>query len=236
MAISVVGATATITVSQTDTDILTPLGGGLYEFDTNAFRLELKAWEATSEGMAWPRTHFHNTTVTISGITFARSIALIAPWKLVFSPDSQWSVVMDGASNNNFHDVQSGFLVQNQVQVIPQNSAGNTVTETGVSGLTAPESQALLDISAGIGDLVVDVAALTSLTNLLKDANDLTNEQANAEHITSKASGQVILRNTDVMRRWEAPAYEDEGKTIAYGTNPNAGIEAVGMLVEVAWS
>jgi len=39
-----------------------------------------------------------------------------------------------------------------------------------------------------------------------------------------------------LMLRWEADAWEDEAKTIPYGTNSNAGIEAVGMLVSVTWS
>ena len=120
---------------------------------------------------------------------------------------------------------------------------GNLFTELTLTklvlptvGLTTQESQALIDIALAVDGLVTDVAALTALNNLLKDAQDLTNEQANAEHITSRSTGQVILRNTTVSRRWEAWAYEDEGKSILYGTNPNVGIEAVGVLVEVAWS
>ena len=130
------------------------------------------------------------------------------------------------------HDTVGSYRVRVENQV----SALVELRTTGVSGLTTEESQALLDIDANIDGLVTDVAALTALIGLLKDANDLTNEQAEAEHITSRTLGKVILRNTDVMRRWEAPAYEDEGKSIAYGTTLNAGIEAVGMLVEVAWS
>ena len=110
------------------------------------------------------------------------------------------------------------------------------VVQTDVSGLTPTESQALIDIASDVDGLVTDVTALSALTTLLKDAQDLTNEQANAEHITSRTNGPVVLRNTVVSRRWEALAWEDEAKTIPYGTNPNVGIEAVGVLVEVAWS
>ena len=110
------------------------------------------------------------------------------------------------------------------------------VVETGTSGLTATESQALIDIDTNVDTLLTDVTAMAAIVNLLKTANDLTNEQANAEHITSRSTGKVILRNTVVSKRWEAPAWEDEAKDITYGTNADAGIEAVGELVAVAWS
>ena len=103
------------------------------------------------------------------------------------------------------------------------------VVESGTSGLTATESQALLDIDTNVDSLLTNVATLLT-------AQDLTNEQKEAEHITSRLTGKVILRNTRVSRRWEADAWENEAGTIPYGTNPRAGIEAVGMLVEVAWS
>ena len=110
------------------------------------------------------------------------------------------------------------------------------VVETGTSGLTPQESTALIDIDTNVDTLLTDVTAMSAVIDLLKVANDLTNEQANAEHITSRTTAKVILRNTTVSRRWEAPAWEDEAKTIPYGTNTDKGIEAVGMLVEVAWS
>ena len=144
MAITIDWPSGVISVQQSDTDILTDLGGGLYKFDTDAFRLELKDLEDSEEGMPWTRTHLHNTTVAISGVTYVRAIELLAPYTIQFLPNSQWSVLMDGQSNNNFHDVQAGRLTQNQVQVIPQNSAGNTVVETGVSGLTTAEADDLL--------------------------------------------------------------------------------------------
>ena len=49
-------------------------------------------------------------------------------------------------SNNNIFDIENGILVQNQVQVIATNSAGNIVVETGVSGLTITEATQLAEI------------------------------------------------------------------------------------------
>lgn len=110
------------------------------------------------------------------------------------------------------------------------------VVESGVSGLTPTESQAIIDIDANVDGLVTDVAALEAIVLLLKDGIDLTIEQLEAEHTSSKTTGQLILRNTTALKRWEADAWEDEGQTIPYGTNANAGIESVGQLALVAWS
>jgi len=120
MAISVNWPTGVISVPQAD---LTPVSGSLYELDVNSFRLTLKSLEDDPEGMPWPKTHLHNTAVTVAGTTFARTVEILPPYTVQFTPDSQWSVRLTGANNNVF-DVDSGTLVQNQVQVISANSAG----------------------------------------------------------------------------------------------------------------
>lgn len=120
MAISVDWMTKVITVPQS---YCTLVSGTLYELDTNQFRLDLKDLEDGEEGMIFLETHRHNTTVTVAGTTFARTIEIINGYSVVFTPSSAWSVRLAG-SNNNIFDVQNGILVQNQVQVIPTNSAG----------------------------------------------------------------------------------------------------------------
>ena len=102
---------------------LTLISGTLYKEETNSTRKKLKVIEASEEGIIFPNTHKHNTTVTLFGVTYARTIEIIAPYSITYSPDAQWSVRLDG-SNNNIGDVEAGILNQNQVQVIPTNSAG----------------------------------------------------------------------------------------------------------------
>lgn len=121
----------TISVDWADTQIidvelsdLTLVSGTVYTFDTDAFRLTLKDLEDDADGMPWPRTHDHNTEVTIFGTTFARQVIILPPYSVRF-PDQQISVILQG-SNNNIADVANGILVQNQAQVIPTNSAGLT--------------------------------------------------------------------------------------------------------------
>ena len=114
------------------------------------------------------------------------------------------------------------------------------ILETAVSGLTPAESQALLDIDANVDaldtkvdTLITATAAMAAKIDTLLAAQDLTNEQAEAEHLTDPTNGLVVLRNTTTMRRWEADAWEDFDRTQRYR---GEGLEAVGMLIEVAWS
>ncbi len=115
------GNTNVIFVPQAD---LTLVSGSLYQLDVNAFRLALKDLEDDLQGMPFPRTHNHNTEAVLGGLTFARQVEIIAPYSVEFE-DGAYSVQLTGA-NNNIFDIQSGILVQNQVQVIPNNSAGST--------------------------------------------------------------------------------------------------------------
>ena len=78
-----------------------------------------------------------------------------------------------------------------------------------------------------------DLSGINTKLDSLIAAQDLTNEQKNAEHTTDPDLGILILRNTVVSRRWEAPAWEDKAQTIPY---KGEGLESVGELVEVAFS
>jgi hypothetical protein len=127
---------------------LTPVTGTLYELDTDQFRLDLKDLEDDSGGgIVWPDTHRHNTSVTVAGVTYARTIEIINGYQVVFTPDAQWSVRLAG-SNNNIFDIETGVLVQNQVQVIPTNSAGLQTVATG-SGVLPGD---VADIAAAVWD------------------------------------------------------------------------------------
>ncbi len=130
MPISIIWGTKVIEVPQS---YLTNITGTLYELDTEQFRLDLKNLEDDEEGMPFPDTHNHNTEVTVAGITYARVIEIINGYSITFE-DGQYSVRLAG-SNNNFFDVENGILNQNQVQVIPGNSAGLIVHVSG-SGVT----------------------------------------------------------------------------------------------------
>jgi len=130
MALSIDRLTNIIDVPQADLTLVT---GSLYELDTDAFRLELKSIEDSEEGIIFDDTHLHNTEVTVAGTIFARTVEILSPYSVQFTPDSQYSVRLVG-SNNNIFDVENAILVQNQVQLISNNSAGliKTVSGSGV--------------------------------------------------------------------------------------------------------
>jgi len=120
LAISIDRLTDVITVEQADCSHVT---GTLYTFDTEAFWFTLKGLEASEEGIVFDDVQSHNPEYTVVGITYAQKIEIISPFSVTFTPDSQWTVILTG-SNNNIFDVENGILNQNQVQVIPGNSAG----------------------------------------------------------------------------------------------------------------
>jgi len=141
MSISIDAATFVISVPKADLTLVT---GTLFEHDTEAFRLELIDFEDSEQGIVAPRTHLHNTEVTIAGVTYARFIEMIAPYSVEYE-DGAYSVRLAG-SNNNIFDVENGILVQNLVQIISQNSAGLQVVVSG-SGVTQQDKD---DIEAQI--------------------------------------------------------------------------------------
>lgn len=101
---------ADLTLEQSSPEIRT--------LDVNQFRLWLKAWEESEEGMTFTDTHKHNTEVTLSGLTYARIIEILDPYTIEFE-DGQYIVNCDGA-NHNIADKK----VPNQVSLIVNNAAG----------------------------------------------------------------------------------------------------------------
>lgn len=90
----------------------------IYQLDLNALRLDLKNFEDSVDGMPYPDTHAHNTTITVSGAVLARVIQFINNWTITFE-DGQYRVNAVGA-NSNIGEVVN----VNQVSVSTSNSAG----------------------------------------------------------------------------------------------------------------
>lgn len=133
--------TLTVEVPQAD---LTLVGGTFYTQDTNAFWRELKAIEASEEGISFPPMSDRNAAVTIAGTTFAPGVQLVNGFNITYE-DGQYSVQLNG-TNNNLWSIADGILNQNQVQVIPTNSAGLVVSGSGVT------EQDKLDIASRVWD------------------------------------------------------------------------------------
>lgn len=117
MAISINWATKVITIPQAD---LISLGGGIYELDVDDFRLGLKDLEDSEAGQVFPATHNHNTAVTLSGVTYARTVEIINGYTVLFEDVGTPYTVKCTGANHNIADVK----VVNQVSLIVGNSAG----------------------------------------------------------------------------------------------------------------
>lgn len=160
---------ALITIQQAD---LTFITGTLWELDTDAFRLELKTVEDDETGIVFGDTHAHTTDYTVAGVTYARSVLMLAEVQFE-DTGSAYSVRLAG-SNNDIFDVEEGIFIPTPlVTVIAQNSAGLIVV--GTSGLTAAESSQLNAINDGVyGQKVmrdsIDVNTLPGFLLLYDDA------------------------------------------------------------------
>lgn len=119
MAYTVNWLTKVISIPKAD---LVLISGTLYELDTEVFRNNLHTIQASEAGIVNDDIFQRNAPYTVAGITYAQSIEIINGYSITFE-DGAYSVRLVG-SNNNIFDIESGILNQNQVQVIPNNSAG----------------------------------------------------------------------------------------------------------------
>jgi hypothetical protein len=138
MAISINWSTRVITIPQTD---LTSLGGGIYELNVDAFRLALKDIEDSEQGEVHPDTHRHNTEVTLSGVTYARTFQVINGYTILFQDTGTPYTVKCSGANHNIADVK----VVNQVSLLIGNSAGLISVDSGGGSSPAVIAAAVWD-------------------------------------------------------------------------------------------
>lgn len=131
MAISINWLTKVITIPQGDLDVVS---AGLYQLDVDAFRLALKDIEDGDEGKVFPPTHRHNTQVTLSGVTYARTFEIINGYTVAFEYSGTPYTVRCVGANHNIADVKT----VNPVSLIIGNSAGLIAVDTG--GTSGPSA------------------------------------------------------------------------------------------------
>ena len=153
MTISINWATGVITVPKIDMVLIQP-APEIRQLDLDTFRLILRDLEDSPDGMAFLRTHKHNTEVTLGGVTYARLIEIINGYTVTFE-DDQYAVNLIGA-NSNVGDVVN----VNQVSVRSANSTGLVVTNIG-SGLSTTEQAQLKELWQMRG---LDVTAPVTVT------------------------------------------------------------------------
>jgi hypothetical protein len=118
MTIFINPATFVINVPKADLTLIQSTPNEIRELDSNLFRHWLDDWMDSEDGIYLPKTHVHNTVVTIDGLDYARTIEVLTPYTVTFE-DAQYQVNIVG-SNNNIHSRRN----PNQVSLVPSNSAG----------------------------------------------------------------------------------------------------------------
>ena len=132
MPITINWATKVIYIPQSE---LTFVGGTVYELDVDAFRLALKNIEDGDEGMGFPDTHRHNTAVTLSGVTYARTFEIINGYTVTFEDTGLHYTVRFTGANHNIADVTN----HNSVNLVVGNAAGLISVSSG-SGLSPSQA------------------------------------------------------------------------------------------------
>lgn len=136
--ISIDHASFVISIPKSDTVFVETNALTGYEvrsYDEYALMRELANYLDSEAGATLPQAFTHNTSVTISGVVYARALVILAPYTVTFEAGA-YQVKLVGGTNNNLLDV----LNPNNVSVIPANSAGlQTVNTAGGGGATAAE-------------------------------------------------------------------------------------------------
>lgn len=155
--------------------------------DINTFRLAIKNLEASEAGMNYPSVISHNTTVVLSGITYARVIEIINGFTVTFE-DGPYAVNLTGANSNVGDKVNV-----NSVSVRSSNSAGMIVV-SGSGGSTGSISE--IDIHNALNSYTNKDAYKANITGLATSTN-LTNVGNNI--ITVKDGMIAMQQDVDVI-------------------------------------
>jgi hypothetical protein len=144
------------------------------QLNLDTFRLALKDLEDGEDGMPWPKTHNHNTSLNVGGVILARTVEIINGYTVTFE-DGQYAVNLVGANSNVGDRVNV-----NQVSVRSSNSAGLQDLSTILS-------------SAYNGEVCVDISSPNSGTDVpVGTRGTPVNNLADAKLIADKENAHVI--------------------------------------------
>jgi len=197
MATAIDWGTRVLTIPKAD---LTPVSGELYELDTEAWRLELKALETSEDGIVFPDIHRNpvDSGIVIAGVQYARFIEIINGFKVEFqvdglvSPDDHYSVTLVGSNNNIFDE---GVIVRNSVGVNSQNSAG-LIKDTNAD-LAADVWAYQITPGFNVADLVRGIAA------------------ANLAKLSGAGGSTIIIRDVDDTKDAITASVDADGNRIS---------------------
>jgi len=169
MAITIDWGTKVISVPKADTTLIQSSPTEIRQLNLDTFRLILKDLEDSEEGMAYLRTHNHNTSVTVGGVTLARVVEIINGYTVTFE-DGQYAVNLVGA-NSNVGDVVN----VNQVSVRSANSAG--LQDLSVLLSAAYQGEVCVDTVNGQSGTDVPIGTRTQPVNNFADAKTIAEKE-----------------------------------------------------------
>jgi hypothetical protein len=194
MSISITWGTKEITVPQS---YLTSLGGNKYELDVDQFRLDLKALEASEAGMPFADTHSHNTTVELSGVTYARSVEVKNGYTVNFE-DGTYQVSCVGA-NHNLGDVKTvdnvSLLIGNSAGLIQVSSGSGVLPSDIVDIADAVWDEAISEhvVAGSTGEALDNASGGSSPTAIAEAVWDENLSGHNTNGSTGKALGTIKI-------------------------------------------
>ena len=186
MAISINWATKVISIPRNDMTLIQSVPTEIRQLNLDTFRLTLRNLEDSDDGMAFERTHKHNTSVTVGGVTLARVIEMINGYSVTFE-DGQYAVNLVGA-NSNVGDVVN----VNQVSVRSANSAG--LQDLSVILSAAYGGEICIDTINGQAGTDVPIGTRTQPVNNFDDAKILALKEGAR---TIRILESTTLSNTD---------------------------------------
>ena len=164
MAISIDPSTYRITIPQS---YLSFVSGALYELDMEQFRLDLIDWEDSEDGVYLPRTHNHATSVSFSGVTYARFIEILFPYTVEFETTGSPYTVRCVGANHNLADV---FVPgTSEVSLVIGNSAGLV---TGLSSSLEGDMSVIEGMRLMLAALAGKLSGAPSGPIIIRDVND----------------------------------------------------------------
>jgi hypothetical protein len=132
------------------------------ELDIDTLRYDLRALEASEEGVVFDYTHNHVAPVSVGGVTLARVVEIVNDYTITFE-DGQYAVNIVGGNSNIGDNVNV-----NQVSVRSANSAG-LITNTAIEFSSYSEG-VTIDVTSGFAGTTFPIGTLQAPVNNLDDA------------------------------------------------------------------
>lgn len=212
MAITVDWATKVINVPKADTTLIQSTPTEIRQLNLDTFRLTLRDLEDDFEGMPFDKTHNHNTTITVGGVTLARVVEIINGYTVTFE-DGQYAVNLVGA-NSNVGDVVN----VNQVSVRSANSAGLQDLSTILSA--AYQGEVVVDFTNGQSGTDVPIGTRATPVNNIADALTIAaKEGAN----TLRFAESTTLSNVTIPQGFILTS--DSPALVKLTVNPSATVQ-----------